>query len=215
MGKIKVLIVDDHEIFCESLATLISMNNNMEVLGTANCGKEAIKKAELLRPDVVLMDIEMKDLDGIEAIRRIKEKCPDMAFIVLTMHSEEEHVSEAIKAGAKGYVLKESSSSEVLEAINAVSKGRVFFKSNDYFKVIKNLQDQHKNVQRIEEEYALSQRELEILKLIAQGYSNKEIGNTLFISSHTIRNHIANLFMKLNCHTRMRAVIEARKRNLI
>jgi DNA-binding NarL/FixJ family response regulator len=214
--KVKVLIVDDHKMFCESLATLLFMTDEVEVLGTANCGKEAIKKAELLKPDIVLLDIEMKDLDGIEAMRKIKEKFPDIAFIMLTMHPDEEYVMEAIKAGAKGYVLKESSSSEVLEAIRTVSQGNSFFGSNSFRKVIENLQHHYESVKRFKEEgNVLTQRELEVLKLIAEGYTNKEISNKLFISPHTTRNHIANIFMKLNCNTRTKAVIEAQKRRLI
>jgi DNA-binding NarL/FixJ family response regulator len=214
--KVKVLIVDDHKMFCESLATLLSMTDEVEVLGTANCGKEAIKKAELLKPDIVLLDIEMKDLDGIEAMRKIKEKFPDIAFIMLTMHPDEEYVMEAIKAGAKGYVLKESSSSEVLEAIRTVSQGNSFFGSNSFRKVIENFQHHYESVKRFKEEgNVLTQRELEVLKLIAEGYTNREISNKLFISPHTTRNHIANIFMKLNCNTRTKAVIEAQKRRLI
>lgn len=214
--KVKVLIVDDHEMFCESLATLISMSGEVEVSGTANCGKEAIEKTELLKPDIVLMDVEMKDFDGIEAMRKIKEKFPDISFIMLTMHSDEEYVMEAIKAGAKGYVLKESSSSEVLEAIRTVSQGKNFFNSNSSHKVIENLQHQYENMKRFKEEgNVLSQRELEVLKLIAEGCTNKEINNKLFISPHTTRNHIANIFMKLNCHTRARAAIEGHKKGLI
>ena len=214
--KVKVLIVDDHEMFCESLATLISMRDEVEVLGTANSGKEAIEKTELLKPDIVLIDIKMKDFDGIETMRKIKEKLPDIAFIMLTMYSDEEYVMEAFKAGAKGYVLKESSSSEVLEAIRTVSKGKVFFDSNSSCKVIENLQHQYENMKRSKEKgNMLTQRELEVLKLIAEGYTNKEISNKLFISPHTTRNHIANIFMKLNCNTRTKAVVEGRKRSLI
>ena len=203
-------------MFCESLAALLSMGDEVEVLGTANCGKEAIEKTELLKPDIVLMDIEMKDLDGMEAMRKIKENFPDIAFIMLTMHSDEEYILEAIKAGAKGYMLKDSSYSKVLEAIRAVSQGKVFFDSNSSYKAIKNLQHQYENMKRFKEKgNVLSQRELEVLKLIAEGCTNKEINNTLFISSHTVRNHITNIFMKLNCRTRIKAIIEAQKKGLI
>ena len=214
--KVKVLIVDDHEMFCESLAALISMRGEVEVSGIANCGKEAMEKTELLKPDIVLMDVEMKDFDGIEAMRKIKGKFPDISFIMLTMHSDEEYVMEAIKAGAKGYVLKESSSSEVLEAIRTVSQGKSFFDSKSSHKVIENLQHQYENMKRFKEEgNVLSQRELEVLKLIAEGCTNKEISNKLFISPHTTRNHITNIFISLNCHTRTKAVIEGHKKGLI
>ena len=214
--KIKVLIVDDHEVFCESLAALISMRDEVEVLGTANCGKEAIEKTGSLKPDIVLIDIKMKDLDGIETMRRVKEKFPDMQFIILTMYSDEEYVIEAIKAGAKGYVLKDSSSSEVLQAIWAVSKGKAFFDPNSSWKVIESIQGQKKSAKRTEaDESILSQREVEVLGLIAEGSSNREISEKLFISPHTTRNHIANIFAKFGCHTRTKAIIEGRKKALI
>jgi DNA-binding NarL/FixJ family response regulator len=209
--KIKVLIVDDHKMFCESLAALISMGSEVEVLGIANSGKEAIGKTELLKPDIVLIDIKMKDFDGIETMRKIKEKLPDIAFIMLTMFSDEEYVMEAIKAGAKGYILKDSSASQVFEAIRTVSHGKSFFDSNSSHKVIESIQKQYKNAKR----FKFSQREIEVLKLIAEGYTNKEISNKLFISPHTARNHITNIFMKLNCHTRTKAVIEGYKKSLI
>jgi DNA-binding NarL/FixJ family response regulator len=216
MDKIKVLIVDDHEMFAESLAVVISMKEDIEVLGVANSGKTAIEKTELLKPDVVLMDIEMRDLDGIKTMRKIKEKSPGVAFIMLTMHSEEEYVLEAMKAGARGYVLKESSSSQVYEAIKAITHGKAFFDANSSHKVIESLQHRYESMKRVKEEgNILSEREVEVLKLIAEGYTNKEISDRLFISPHTTRNHIKNIFMKLDCHTRTKAVIQGRKNQLI
>jgi DNA-binding NarL/FixJ family response regulator len=128
MEKIKVLIADDHEIFCESLALLISLKGEAEMVGVATSAEEAIEKVEYLRPDIVLMDIEMKKgLDGIDATRIIKERFPDIEVIIVTMHANEEYVLEAIKAGAKGYVMKDFSSSHILEAIKSVKNGKVFF----------------------------------------------------------------------------------------
>ena len=214
-GKTRVLIVDDHKMFCESLSSLFSMKKEVAVLGTANSGKEAIHKAELLKPDIILMDIEMEGLDGIETMRKIREKLPSTEVIMLTMHSDEEYVLEAIKAGAKGYVLKDFSSSQLLEAIKSVRKGGIFFDPKSSQKVIRSLQNQHGEEKGIgEEKSTLSLREREILRLISEGYTNKEISNRLFISAHTTRNHIANIFMKLDCHTRTKAVIEGKKRGL-
>ena len=216
-SSIKVLIVDDHEMFCESLAALISMKDDIEVVGLASSGAEAIRKTELLRPDIILMDIKMKGIDGIEAMRKIKEKSPDIDFIMLTMYDDEEYVMESIKAGAKGYVLKESPSSKVLEAIRTVGTGKAFFDPNSSSRVIEGIQRQRgqKGPRPEEDEAILSPREIDILRLMAEGYSNKEISNKLFISPHTTRNHIANIFMKLNCQTRMKAVIEGKRKGLI
>ena len=214
MKKVKVLIVDDHEVFCESLAFLLSIRGGAEIVGTATSGEDAVKKVESLRPDVVLMDIEMKGLDGIGATRRLKEKFPDVKVIMLTMHSEEQYIFEAIKAGAKGYILKDYSSSSIIEAIRSVSRGEAFFDPRSSGKVLSSLKSQIGDSDGAREA-SLSRREIEILKLIAEGHINKEISNLLCISIHTVRNHIANIFSKIECNTRTGAINEAHKRNLI
>jgi two-component system response regulator DegU len=213
--KTKVLIVDDHEVFCESLALLLSIKQGVEVVGMAHSGREAIKKIESSGPNIVLMDIEMKDLDGIETMRRIREKHPEINFIMLTMHSGEEYILEALRAGAKGYILKDFSSSQIFEAIRSVGQGKVFYDPDSSYKVIESLQNKYERKRLREEDHSLSQREIEVLKLVAEGCSNKEISDKLFISPHTTRNHITNIFEKLNCHSRTRAVIEARRKQLI
>lgn len=214
--KARVFIADDHEIFCESLALLLSIKQGVEVVGMANSGKEAIKKIESLRPSIVLMDIEMKDLDGIETMRRIREKYDDINFIMLTMHSDEEYILEAIEAGAKGYIIKDFSSSQIFEAIRTVGQGKVFYDPESSYKVIESLQNKYQRGKRFRTpDHLLSQREIEVLKLIAEGCSNKEISSRLFISHHTTRNHITNIFEKLNCHSRTKAVIEGQRKELI
>jgi DNA-binding NarL/FixJ family response regulator len=214
MKKIRVLIVDDHEVFCESLAFLLSIRGEAEIVGTVCSGEDALKKVESLRPDVVLMDIEMKGLDGIEATRRLKEKFPDVKVIMLTMHSEEQYIFEAIKAGAKGYVLKDYSCSSIIEAIRSVGRDEAFFDPSSSGKVLTGLKAQFGETDRAHDA-PLSRREIEILKLIAEGHINKEISKKLCISTHTVRNHIANIFSKIECNTRTRAINEAHRRNLI
>lgn len=214
MKKVRVLIVDDHEVFCESLAFLLSIRGEAEIVGTATSGEEAVKKAERLKPDVVLMDIEMKGLDGIGATRALREKAPDVKVIILTMHSDEQYVFEAIKAGAKGYILKDYSSSSIIEAIRSVNRDEAFFDPRSSGKVLSGLKTQFED-QDGEREVPLSRREIEILKLIAEGCINKEISKKLCISIHTVRNHIANIFSKIDCNTRTGAINEAHKRNLI
>jgi two-component system, NarL family, response regulator DegU len=216
MAKIRILIVDDHEIFCESLAFLLSIRGEAEIVGTANSGEEALKKVERLCPDVILMDIEMKGLDGIETTRKLKERFPDLPVVMLTMHSDEQYVVEAIKAGAKGYVLKDYSSTSIMEAIRSVARGEAFFDPKSSGKVLGSLKRHFGDDERRDgSEALLSRREVEILKLIAEGYVNKEIGRKLFISIHTVRNHIANIFEKMGCSTRTKAIKEARNRGLI
>jgi DNA-binding NarL/FixJ family response regulator len=162
------------------------------------------------------MDIEMKGLDGIDATRIIKERFPDTKVIILTMHANEEYILEAIKAGAKGYVLKDYSSSHILEAIKSVNNGEVFFDPKSSHSILKNLQSQFKSTKESKgDKNLLGEREIEVLKLVAEGFTNKEIGKKLFISTHTVRNHIANIFQKINCKTRIKAAIEAQKKRLI
>jgi DNA-binding NarL/FixJ family response regulator len=214
--KPKVLIVDDHEIFCESLALLLSIKQEVEVVGVANSGKEALKKIDALKPSIVLMDIEMKDLDGIETMRRVREKYADIEFIMLTMHSDEEYILEALEAGAKGYILKDFSSSQIFEAISSIDQGNVFYDPDSSCKVIESLHNKFQRKRSLrKDEQVLSRREIEVLTLMAEGFSNKEISSRLSISPHTTRNHITNIFEKLNCHSRTKAVIEAQRKELI
>jgi DNA-binding NarL/FixJ family response regulator len=214
MNKKRVFIVDDHGVFCESLAFLLSIRGEAEIVGTATTGEEAVKKIEILRPDVVLMDIEMKGLDGIGATRKLKEKFPEVKVIMLTMHSEEQYIFEAIKAGANGYVLKDYSCSSIIEAIKSVSRNDAFFDPRSSGKVLAGLKTQFGSTGKVQE-VPLSRREIEILKLIAEGHINKEISTELCISIHTVRNHIANIFSKIECNTRTKAINEAHRRNLI
>jgi two-component system response regulator DegU len=214
MKKVRVLIVDDHKVFGESLAFLLSIKGEAEIVGTVTTGEDALKKVENLRPDIVLMDIEMKGLDGIGATRRLKEKFPDVKVIMLTMHAEEEHILEAVKAGARGYVLKDYSCSSIIEAIRSVGRDEAFLDPRSSEKVLRGLKTRLTHTDEASE-VPLSRREIEILKLLAEGYMNKEISAKLYISVHTVRNHIANIFSKVKCNTRTRAISEAQRRNLI
>ncbi len=212
LNKPKVIIIDDHEVFCESLALLLSMKG-IEVLGTINEGKMALEKLQHLKPDIadiVLMDIEMKDIDGIQLTKKIKNKFLNIEIIMLTMHCNEEYIVDAFKAGAKAYVLKDSPSFFLLRAIEAVSKGESFVDPKSTYKLMGGIDNRNKKLDEI-----LTPREKEIVKFIYEGYTNKEISKKLNLSTHTIRNHIVNIFQKLNCSTRTKAVKEAQKRNLI
>src|SRR5271157_2825986 len=186
MRPCKVLIIDDHAMFGESLALLLSTKGGIDVVGVAKSGEEALDRLKVTSPDIVLVDIEMKDMDGIEAIR----------------------------AGAKGYVLKNFSSSFILEAIRTVQNGEHAFDPKSSAEAIKAATKilEHDNARQ---RALLTIQEVRILKLISDGYVNKEISRELGISIHTVRNHIANLFSKLNCSTRTKAVKEAQRQKLI
>lgn len=215
MTSIKVMVVDDHAMFGESLAHILSTKAGIDVVGIVQSGEEALKQVDNLRPNIVLMDIEMKNMDGIETTRLIKQKYPDTDVIVLTMHSEEEYMIDAIKAGAKGYILKNSSCASIVNAIKSVMRGEPAFDSNSSTKdVLKNIIEllHYKDTGK---EAFLSQKELKILKLISEGCTNKAIGEELHISIHTVRNHITNIFSKLDCSNRTKAVREGQRRRLI
>ena len=216
MAEIRVLIVDDHAIFCESLASLLIVKGSIEIVGSASTGKEALQKLKELHPDIVLMDIEMKEIDGIRATQIIKEMYPEISVVILTMHSDEGYLFEAIKAGADGYVLKDFPSSFLLETIDRVSKGENVFDPLSIKKIVERLRNLSKKKSTLtDKEDFLTRREAAILKLVAEGNTNREIANTLFISEHTVRNHLANIFSKFKCGTRTRAISEATKRGFI
>ena len=217
MEKVKVLIVDDHTVFCEALSSLLTIKGEVDVVGIASNAEDAFKKVKQLNPDVVLMDIELKDSDGIQTTRIIKEKHPDTEVIILTMHTDEQYLLEAIQAGAKGYILKDFPSSLLLEAIKYVAEGKSLFDPTSSSRVLNELKLLLNKKRQLtgEKDSSLSKREVEILKLIAEGYTNKEIAQKLYLSEHTVRNHISNIFLKLNCNTRAKAVLEAFKKKLI
>lgn len=217
MEKVKVLIVDDHTVFCEALSSLLTIKGEVDVVGIASNAEDAFQKVKQLNPDVVLMDIELKDSDGIQTTRIIKEKHPNTEVIILTMHTDEQYLLEAIQAGAKGYILKDFPSSLLLEAIKYVAEGKSLFDPTSSSRVLNELKLFLNKKRQLTEEKdsSLSKREVEILKLIAEGYTNKEIAQKLYLSEHTVRNHISNIFLKLNCNTRAKAVLEAFKKKLI
>jgi two-component system response regulator DegU len=214
MGPVKVLLVDDHVMFSESLAHLLSTKTGIDVVGVAESGEEALRKTKSLKPSIVLMDIEMKGLDGIETTRILRQTFPETEVIVVTMHPDEEYIVEAIKAGAKGYVLKHFSSSFILEAINSVAQGQHAFDPKSSADVLKSLGKLIGNKDE-QGEGQLTAREVKILRLISDGHTNKDVSRQLNISVHTVRNHLTHIFSKLGCANRTKAVREAQKRRLI
>lgn len=214
-GKIRVVIVDDHAILREGLKALLALSDNIEVVGGAANGKEAVELAAQLQPDVVLMDIAMPIMDGIEATRRITKAYPRVKVIILSQHDNREYILSVVKAGASGYLLKKAVSTELISGIKAVYEGGAFFYPTIAKTVIEDYLRQSRTRQSEDEFDRLSQREREVLKLIAEGYSSNEIAHMLFISVKTVLGHRANIMEKLDIHNRTELVKYAICKGLI
>jgi DNA-binding NarL/FixJ family response regulator len=209
---IKVLIADDHKMFRQGLRMLLEMEPDIKVVGEASNGHEVQDLAEQLQPDVVLMDINMPpSINGIEATRQLLSRCPEMAIIVLTMFREDEHIFGAIMAGARGYVLKDADTLEVTRAIRTVADGGSIVDAAMTAKLFHRFRTMQDDTSKPR----LSEREVEILTLIAGGASNREIGDRLYLSEKTIKNHITSIFQKLQTTDRTQAAVYAIQHGLI
>jgi len=200
MSKTKVLIADDHALVREGIASLLRRSEDIEVVGEASNGTEAIEKASALKPDIVLMDISMPGLGGLEATVEIKKRQPDIKILVLTQYDDREYISRFLKVGASGYILKLAAGSELLTAIRAVSKGESYLHPSVASKVIEGYVGRKKEISDLYE--LLTDREKQVLKLIAEGYTYKEIAGTLGISEKTVIAHQGHISEKLDLHTK-------------
>jgi len=198
MNSIRVVLADDHKLMRAGLRLVVDQQPDLSVVGEADDGRQAVELAKSLRPDVVVMDIGMPNLNGIEAARQIRDIRPDAAVVMLSMHSDEGYVLRALGAGARAYLLKDSATTDLVQAIHAVFEGKSFF-SPAVSKVL--LQDYMRKLQRsgAEDSYdLLSPREREVLQLVAEGKSNKEIASLLNLSVYTVETHRAKIMQKLN-----------------
>lgn len=216
MRKIRVLIADDHTLFRESLRTLINNHDDIEVVGEAANGEEAIAMTERLKPDIVLMDIAMPDINGLIATGRLKKEHPSAKVLILSMYDADQFVFEALRAGASGYILKKAPATDLINGIRAVYQGEAFLCPTVTRKVIDNWREKIEDKSDKEDfQSSLTARELEILSLIAEGKSNKEIAKFLKISVRTVQTHRLNLMKKLKVHDRTQLVRIAIKKGLI
>ena len=213
MDRIRILVADDHALFRDGLRALFGYVPNAEVVGEAATGEEAVARAAELSPDVVLMDIQMPGLDGIEATRRITEQSPCVSVIVVSMFEDDGSIFAALRAGARGYVLKGADGDEILKVIRAVASGEAFFGATVARRLLRffNAPDPPAPTQAFPE---LTVREREIVDLIARGCSNAEIAGLLYLSPKTVRNHVSNVFAKLGVEDRAAAVVRARNGGL-
>ncbi|MFI6299386.1 response regulator [Nonomuraea sp. NPDC050790] len=211
----RVLLADDHPVYRDGLRMMLHSTGEAEVVGTAADGEQAVAEAVRLRPQVVVMDLRMPRLDGVEATARIVATCPDTHVLVLTMHEDDESVFAAMLAGARGYLLKGADQTEILRAITAVASGEVIFgpalaeRVTRYFAQLAAVRPP-----RQEPFQQLTAREREILDLIAAGLSNRQIAERLSLSPKTVRNNVSNVFAKLQVADRAQAIIQAREAGL-
>ena len=210
-GKIRVLIVDDHVTVREGLAAMLSRDSGIDVVGEAENGRVAIEKAEKLQPDVILMDLRMPEVDGIEAMLKIKTGNPDTKFIILTTYDYDEYIFKGIEAGARAYLLKDSPREDLFRAIKVVSQGGSLIEPAVAGKVL----DRFVELSHQSNTGSLSERETEVLQLLAKGGGNKLIASTLGISESTVKSHIQSLFNKLEVNDRTEAVTQAIKKGLL
>ena len=214
-ARIRVLVVDDQELFRRGLTMLLSVEDDIEVIGEASDGSAAATMAASTAPDVILMDVRMPKLTGIEACVAMKDAAPHARIIMLTASDEEADLYEAVKSGASGYLLKDSSIDEVAQAVRVVSEGQSLISPSMAVKLI----DEFKQMSKPEREQGpalkLTERELEVLRLVAKGLNNREVAKELFISENTVKNHVRNILEKLQLHSRMEAVMYAMREKLL
>ncbi|MBZ4644858.1 MAG: hypothetical protein PWR27_270 [Petroclostridium sp.] len=214
MRKIRILIADDHSMVRQGLKQIVELEEDMEVVAQASNGEEAVNLAMEVQPDVILMDINMPKVNGIQAIAQLKEKGCSSKVIMLTIHADREYLVKTVQLGAAGYVLKDADSDVLIKAIQSVYKGQSYIQPTMTTELIKEftkgVSEEHSN----KNQNLLTQREIEVLELIAEGMLNKEIAAKLYISEKTVKNHVSNIFKKLNVSDRTQAAIYAFKHNI-
>jgi DNA-binding NarL/FixJ family response regulator len=213
---LRVVVVDDHELFRRGLRLLLEQEDDISVVGEAADGSAATVLVGEVLPDVVLLDVRMPQTDGIEACRAIKLVAPTTKIIMLTMSDEEADLYEAVKAGASGYLLKDSSIDDVSHAVRVVAEGQSLISPSMAAKLLDEFKEMSRRSTAAElPSPRLTDRELEVLRLVAQGLNNREVARRLVISENTVKNHVRNILEKLQLHSRMEAVLYAVRENLL
>jgi DNA-binding NarL/FixJ family response regulator len=212
-GKIRILVADDHAVLRAGLRALLNAEPDMEVIGEAANGREAVERAELLRPDVLVMDLSMPVMGGIEATKQIKEKGLNTRVLVLTVHAEQQYLLPVLQSGGAGYVLKQAADTELIQAIRTVHRGEAFLYPTAASML---LEDYRRRVSATEDQFdGLSEREREVLKFTAEGFSSQEIADRLVISAKTVDTYRQRIMDKLNIHHRSELIRYALRKGLL
>lgn len=219
--KIRILVVDDYTLVREGFARMLELCPDFEVVGQASSAQEALERCRLLQPDIVLMDIKLPQINGIEATRMIKEKWPHVEIVILSMYDEDEYVMEAVKAGASGYLLKDVTHEQLFETVRVVHAGGSMMQPNLARKLLREFAQIARTSPALSrpeggaEPLVLSEREVEVLQAVAEGKSNKEIADALTISEKTVKAHLRSIFRKLEVGDRAQAVAYAMRRGWV
>ena len=214
-NKLSIVLADDHTILREGLRALLTADPSFEIVGEARDGREAVRCVERLGPDLLLMDLSMPRMSGMDAIREVKKRYPETKIIALTVHKTEEYLLTTLQAGADGFVLKDATHGELITAIKSVMGGKAYLSPGVSEKVIEGYLEGKKSNRSLSTWDSLSQREREVLKLIAEGYKNKEIAEDLCISLKTVEKHRANLMKKLDLHNAAALTVYAVDKGLV
>jgi DNA-binding NarL/FixJ family response regulator len=215
MNRIRVMLVDDHRLFREGLRSLLATATDVEVVAQAADGAEALRLAALVKPDVVLMDLKMPTMDGVAATRSLRTTLPQCRVVALTTFEDDELVFDVLRAGAAGYVLKDASSDRLLDAVRSAARGETVLQPSVATKVVAELSRLYDRAPASPAPHGLSDREVEVVRLVARGASNKEIASALSIAEGTVKNHVTNVLAKLGVDDRTRAALKARELGIV
>lgn len=216
MTKIRILIADDHRVVREGLVAILKSRSDMDVVGEAVNGFEVIEKTKALKPDVILMDISMPQMNGVEATRAVRKISPEIGIVVLTMHDDDATIFELVRTGVHGYLLKDADSSEIVKAIQSIYKGESIIHPSIARKILGEFsQLEPEQVKKAPQMYNLSGREVDVLRRVAKGKTNKEIASELHLSEKTIKNHVRNIFHKMGVYDRTEAAMKGVQEGII
>jgi DNA-binding NarL/FixJ family response regulator len=213
--SIKVMLVDDHEVVLEGLIRILEKQGGIKIVAVARNAEEALEKVTKFPPEVIIVDIQLPGMNGIELIRRIKSTHPGIEAITLTVFDDEQFAKQAIKAGAIGYVIKDAAQEELVKAVLAAAKGESLISTSVARKLLEEITEPEDKKKRKESIEGLSRREQDVIKLMARGYNNRQIADLLFISEHTVKVHIRNIFRKIGVADRTNAVLWAIENELV